>query len=39
MFYKESDIFFHGLNERLAVKSFYEAVDHIHDLAMILGGR
>ena len=39
MFYKESDIFFHGLNERLAVKSFYEAVDHIHDLAMALGGR
>ena len=39
MFYKESDIFFHGLNERLAVKSFYEAVDHIHDLAMTLGGR
>jgi acetylornithine deacetylase/succinyl-diaminopimelate desuccinylase-like protein len=39
MFYKESDIFFHGLNERLAVKSFYEAVDHIHELAMALGGR
>jgi carboxypeptidase PM20D1 len=39
MFYKESDIFFHGLNERLAVKSFHEAVDHIHDLAMTLGGR
>jgi carboxypeptidase PM20D1 len=38
MFYKESDIFFHGLNERLAVKSFYEAVDHIHDLAVALGG-
>ena len=39
MFYRESDIFFHGLNERLAVRSFYEAVDHIHDLAMTLGGR
>ena len=39
MFYKESDIFFHGLNERLSVKSFYEALDHIHDLAMELGGR
>jgi acetylornithine deacetylase/succinyl-diaminopimelate desuccinylase-like protein len=38
MFYKESDIFFHGLNERLSVKSFYEAVGHIHDLAMELGG-
>lgn len=39
MFYKESDIFFHGLDERLSVKSFYEAVDHIHDLAVELGGR
>ncbi|HEX6374239.1 MAG TPA: M20/M25/M40 family metallo-hydrolase [Allosphingosinicella sp.] len=39
MFYKESNIFFHGLNERLSVKSFYEAIDHIHDLAMDLGGR
>ena len=39
MFYKESDIFFHGLDERLSVKSFYEAVDHIHDLAIELGGR
>lgn len=37
-FYKESDIFFHGLNERIAVKSFYEGVDHIHDLAVALGG-
>ena len=39
MFYKESDIFFHGLNERLAVESFYDALDHIHDLAIELGGR
>lgn len=39
MFYKESDIFFHGLNERLAVKSFYQAVDHIYELAIDLGGR
>jgi acetylornithine deacetylase/succinyl-diaminopimelate desuccinylase-like protein len=39
MFYKESDIFFHGLDERLAVKSFYEAVDHIYELAIDLGGR
>lgn len=39
MFYKDSDIFFHGLNERVAVESFYAALDHIHDLAMDLGGR
>jgi acetylornithine deacetylase/succinyl-diaminopimelate desuccinylase-like protein len=39
MFYKESDIFFHGLDERLSVKSFYDSIDHIHDLAMELGGR
>jgi acetylornithine deacetylase/succinyl-diaminopimelate desuccinylase-like protein len=38
LFYKESDIFFHGLNERVAVKSFYEGVEHIHDLALALGG-
>ena len=37
-FYKESDIFFHGLNERIAVKSFYEGLEHIHDLAVTLGG-
>jgi carboxypeptidase PM20D1 len=37
MFYKESDIFFHGLNERVSVKSFYDAVGHIHDLAAALG--
>jgi acetylornithine deacetylase/succinyl-diaminopimelate desuccinylase-like protein len=39
MFYKDSDIFFHGLNERLAVDSFYAALDHVHDLAVDLGGR
>jgi carboxypeptidase PM20D1 len=39
MFYKDSDIFFHGLNERVAVDSFYAALDHIHDLAIDLGGR
>jgi acetylornithine deacetylase/succinyl-diaminopimelate desuccinylase-like protein len=38
IFYKDSDIFFHGLNERVAVKSFYEGVEHIHDLAVTLGG-
>jgi acetylornithine deacetylase/succinyl-diaminopimelate desuccinylase-like protein len=38
IFFKDSDIFFHGLNERVPVKSFYEGVEHIHDLAVTLGG-
>ncbi|MFN3943728.1 MAG: M20/M25/M40 family metallo-hydrolase [Allosphingosinicella sp.] len=38
-FFKDSDIFFHGLNERVPVASFYHALDHIHDLAIDLGGR
>jgi carboxypeptidase PM20D1 len=38
IFMKESDIFFHGLNERIPVKGFYEGLDHIHDLAVELGG-
>ena len=37
LFFRESDIFFHGLNERVAVKSFYEGVEHIHALAVTLG--
>jgi hypothetical protein len=32
-------VFNHGLDERLRVKSFYEAVDHIYRLAKDLGGR
>lgn len=39
IFMKDSDMFFHGLNERIPVASFYAALDHIHDLAMELGGR
>jgi hypothetical protein len=35
---KPSDVFFHGLNERLPVKAFYEAIDHVHDLALDLSG-
>lgn len=31
--------FEHGLNEKLPVKSFYEGVSHIHDLAVELGGK
>ena len=39
IFMRESDMFFHGLNERIPVASFYQAIDHIHDLAVELGGR
>ena len=39
IFMKDSDMFFHGLNERIPVASFYSALDHIHDLAMELGGQ
>jgi acetylornithine deacetylase/succinyl-diaminopimelate desuccinylase-like protein len=38
IFFKASDMFAHGLNERVPVTSFYQAVDHIHDLAVALGG-
>ncbi len=38
IFMKNSDVFAHGLNERIPVTSFYQAVDHIHDLAVSLGG-
>ena len=38
IFMKDSDVFFHGLNERIPVKSFYEGLEHIHDLALDLGG-
>ena len=31
--------FEHGLNERLPVKSFYEGLNHIYDLAVELGGK
>ena len=39
IFMKDSDMFFHGKNERIPVKAFYEALEHIHDLAVDLGGR
>lgn len=39
IFMKDSDMFFHGLNERIPVASFYEAIDHIHFLARELSGR
>jgi acetylornithine deacetylase/succinyl-diaminopimelate desuccinylase-like protein len=37
-FLKASDMFAHGLNERIPVSSFFHAIDHIHDLAVALGG-
>jgi acetylornithine deacetylase/succinyl-diaminopimelate desuccinylase-like protein len=39
IFMKDSDMFFHGLNERIPVAAFYEAIDHIHFLARELSGR
>ncbi len=39
LFTKPSEMFAHGLNERLPVKSFYEGVDHIYRLAKDFGGR
>jgi acetylornithine deacetylase/succinyl-diaminopimelate desuccinylase-like protein len=38
VFLKSSDMFAHGLNERIPVASFYQAIDHIHDLAVAFGG-
>ncbi len=39
IFMRTSDMFFHGLNERIPVEAFYAAIDHTHDLAVELGGR
>jgi acetylornithine deacetylase/succinyl-diaminopimelate desuccinylase-like protein len=38
IFMKDSDVFFHGLDERVPVKGFYEGLEHIHDLVVDLGG-
>ena len=38
LFAKPSEMFAHGLNERLPVESFYRGLDHIHRLAIELGG-
>lgn len=38
IFIKPDEMFAHGLNERVPVKSFYDGVDHIYDLAVALGG-
>ena len=38
LFSKPSEMYAHGLNERLPVESFYEGIDHIYRLAVELGG-
>jgi carboxypeptidase PM20D1 len=38
LFTKESEMFAHGLNERLPVKAFNEGLEHIYQLAVELGG-
>jgi acetylornithine deacetylase/succinyl-diaminopimelate desuccinylase-like protein len=37
LFSKPSEMFMHGLNERLPVAAFYRGLDHIHRLAVELG--
>jgi carboxypeptidase PM20D1 len=38
LFSKPSEMYAHGLNERVPVKAFYEGLDHIYQLAVELGG-
>ncbi len=38
LFTKPSEMFAHGLNERLPVPAFYQGLDHIYRLAVDLGG-
>ena len=38
VFIKPDEMFAHGLDERIPVKSFFDGVEHIHDLARTLGG-
>ena len=38
LFAKPSEMFAHGLNERLPVASFYRGLDHVYRLAVELGG-
>ncbi|HYN45461.1 MAG TPA: M20/M25/M40 family metallo-hydrolase [Allosphingosinicella sp.] len=39
IFIKPDEMFAHGLNERIPTASFYGGIEHIHDLALALGGR
>jgi carboxypeptidase PM20D1 len=38
LFTKESELFAHGLNERVPAHAFYEGLEHIYQLAIELGG-
>jgi carboxypeptidase PM20D1 len=38
VFIRPEEMFAHGLDERIPVKSFYDGLDHIYDLAVDLGG-
>ena len=38
LFTKPSEMFAHGLNERLPVAAFYQGLDHVYELAVKLGG-
>lgn len=38
IFIRPDEMFAHGLDERVPVKSFYDGLEHIHDLAVELGG-
>jgi hypothetical protein len=37
LFSKPSEMYAHGLNERLPVASFYQGLDHVYRLAVELG--
>ena len=37
IFIKPDEMYAHGLDERVPVKSFYDGLEHIHDLAVALG--
>lgn len=39
LFIRDEDIFAHGLNERVPVRSFYTALDYWHQMLRELGGR
>jgi carboxypeptidase PM20D1 len=38
VFIKPDEMFAHGRDERIPVKSFYDGIEHIYDLAVSLGG-
>jgi acetylornithine deacetylase/succinyl-diaminopimelate desuccinylase-like protein len=38
LFIRESEVFAHGLNERVPVRAFYDGLEHWHEVMMTLGG-